>query len=140
MAQHEQEKKRKKSDFGSDFAPSMDVEPVFERPEAGRWDVATRKKGKGERGASGQWADARASFGLETEGGPGFVDPGSHALAEHSSPLMQADHVPGAAIQSASRDLGASTSFGVGGRGGGGGSFAGGGGGGGAAGGGGATR
>jgi hypothetical protein len=80
-----QQKQEKKRDFGSDFAPAMGVEPEFERPEAGRWQVEEKLKAK-ERNAAGKWADARATFSLETEGGPGFVDPGSFALAEHSSP------------------------------------------------------
>jgi len=124
-----QQKQEKKRDFGSDFAPAMGVEPEFERPEAGRWQVEEKLKAK-ERNAAGKWADARATFSLETEGGPGFVDPGSFALAEHSSPLLQADHAPAAAIHSASRDLASSASFGAA-RGGSGGSFTGGGGGGG---------
>ena len=141
----ERERKQKKPDFGSDFAPAMAPEPVFERPEAGRWAVEEKLKDKAERNASGKWVDARASFSLQTEGGPGFVDPGSWALAEHSSPMMQADAAPSASIHSASRDLGSSGSFGAarggsatfGGGGGGGGGTGGGGGGGGGSGGGG---
>ena len=130
----EHERKQKKTDFGSDFAPALAPEPVFERPEAGRWAVEEKVKAKAERSASGKWADTRASFSLETEGGPGFVDPGSWALAEHSSPMMQAHAAPSASIHSASRDLGSSGGFGA--ARGGGGSFGGGGGGAGAGGGG----
>jgi hypothetical protein len=104
----------KKADL-SEFAPALDSEPVFERPEVGRWDQARRPAYNDYVPAhptpSGAWVDGRSSFGLESLGGPGFVDPGSHALASHSSPMMQADSMPGSAMESASMDLGMAASF-----------------------------
>src|SRR5688572_21741261 len=103
----------KKSKVTSDFAPALDTEPVFERPEAGRWDYDSKVKSSHfKHTPTGAWADGRSSFGLETTGGFGFVDPGSYALASHSSPMMKASSVPGGAVRSASSDLGSAGAFG----------------------------
>jgi hypothetical protein len=121
---------KRKPDPSSEFAPALDAEPVFERPEVGRWDQALRYNDyrPGHFTPSGAWVDGRASFGLESLGGVGFVDPGSFALANHSSPMLQADGVPASAMESASMDLGMASSFDGGGGGGGGGAAGGGGG------------
>jgi hypothetical protein len=102
-----------KSKITSEFAPALPAEPVFERPEAGRWDYAEKIAFTPEMGTpTGAWADARSSFGLETRGGFGFVDPGSFALASHSSPMMLASSIGAGALRSASSDLGSAADFG----------------------------
>jgi hypothetical protein len=120
---------KRKVDTTSEFAPALDAEPVVERPEVGRWQQAPKYNDykPGHFTPSGAWIDGRASFGLETLGGPGFVDPGSFALANHSTPMLQADAPPASAMESASADLGMASSFDGGGGGGGGGAAAGGG-------------
>ena len=124
-------KQDKKPHKFSEFAPALEEDPVFERPAEGRWDQGAKSENFaiGPHAPTGSWADGRSSFGLDTKGGAGFLDPGSFALSEHNSHMMTSHSVPSSPVVSASADLG--VSFGGGGGGGGGGYFGGGGGGGG---------
>ncbi len=93
------------TDIGAEFAPALDAEPVFERPAVERWAIAPRPELFEPGGASGPWADDVAAFDLEPEPGPGFLDPGSHALETHAAPMLASESMPFGALASASSDL-----------------------------------
>jgi hypothetical protein len=93
------------SDSGADFAPALDTEPVFERPAVERWVIAPKPESFEPGPASGPWADTLAEFDLEAEQGPGFLDPGSHALQNHVGPMLASDSFGAGALASASADL-----------------------------------
>lgn len=91
----------------SDFAPALDEEPAYERPGEGRWDI-----GPGSEPfapflptAAGSWADNRSAFDVGSAPGPGFLDPGSHALLSHVAPMMASETFHAGALAGASSDL-----------------------------------
>src|SRR5262249_31401390 len=88
-----------------DFAPALDFEPVYERPAVERWVIAPKPETFEPGPASGPWADSMAEFDLEPEPGPGFLDPGSHALENHVGPMLASDSFGSGALASASTDL-----------------------------------
>src|SRR5258708_3562652 len=108
-------------DQGADFAPALDSDPVFERAAAERWGIAPKADVFEPGLASGPWADSVSEFDLEPPPGPGFLDPGSHALENHVAPMMASDSMSMGALAGASADL-SSPNHGGGGGGGGGGS------------------
>ncbi len=69
--------KGKGSDFGSDFAPALDQDPVFERTAVERWQIAPKPEPFEPGTAAGSWADTQSQFDLEPVPGPGFLDPGT---------------------------------------------------------------
>jgi hypothetical protein len=95
-----------KPDF-SDLAPALDPDPVFERPSGFEHAPPTVEQlfGPSPHAPSGAWADNRSSFGLEMDGGPGFLDPGTFALGRHRTDLMQAVGIAAGAVSSASAEL-----------------------------------
>ena len=92
----------------SDFAPALDSEPVFERPAEERWEIERRPEPfiPFLPGAAGPWADTLSAFDVDAEPGPGFLDPGSHALLNHVSPMLAAESFHAGALAGASSDLG----------------------------------
>ena len=106
-------------DSGADFAPALAQEPVYERPAEGRWDIAQTPDAFEPGTASGPWADSLSEFDLEPAPGPGFLDPGSHALENHVAPMMASDSFSFGALAGASADLSSAPVHGGGGGGGG---------------------
>jgi hypothetical protein len=98
-------------DFGRDFAPALGSEPTYERVGADRWqsEIGDRHEhfapAHGD-AASGNWADTRSAFDLPSLAGPGFLDPGSHALANHVGPMMASEAMQFGALTGASMELG----------------------------------
>jgi hypothetical protein len=91
----------------SDYAPALDSEPVFERPAEGRWDIAQRPEPFSPFAppAAGSWADTRSAFDVGSEPGPGFLDPGTHALENHVAPMLASESMHFGAMNFASGDL-----------------------------------
>src|SRR5262249_59516502 len=80
----------------SDFAPALDSEPVFERPAEERWEIEPRPEPYVPflPNAAGPWADTLSAFDVDNEPGPGFLDPGSHALLNHAAPMLAPEPFP----------------------------------------------
>ena len=91
----------------SDFAPALDSEPAYERPSEGRWDIGPNPEPFAPfwPSAAGSWADTRSAFDVGSAPGPGFLDPGSHALQNHVAPMMASETFHGGALAGASSDL-----------------------------------
>src|SRR5215470_10548075 len=91
----------------SDFAPALDSEPVFERPAEERWEHEPRPEPfiPFLPNAGGSWADTLSAFDVESPPGPGFLDPGSHALMNHVAPRLAAESFHAGALAGASSDL-----------------------------------
>ncbi len=91
----------------SDFAPALDSDPVFERPGEGRWEIAPRTEPFTPFAptAAGPWADTRSAFDVGHGPGPGFLDPGTHALANHVAPMLASESMHFGALAGASSDL-----------------------------------
>jgi hypothetical protein len=71
-----------------------------------RWEIAERRESLTPGAATGNWADNRSAFDLPSLAGPGFLDPGSHALANHTAPMMAAEAMQFGALTGASMELG----------------------------------
>jgi hypothetical protein len=122
-----QKQEAKARDLSTELAPALDSEPVFERPSGfEQAPFAEQRIGPSRHAPTGAWADNRSSFGLEAEGGAGFLDPGSFALGRHRTDMMSSSGIAGGAMDTASADLssdfstGSSSGFSGGGGGGGG--------------------
>jgi hypothetical protein len=91
----------------SDFAPALDSEPVFERPAEERWEVEQRPEPfiPFLPNAAGSWADTLSAYDVDSPPGPGFLDPGSHALMNHVAPRLAAESFHAGALAGASLDL-----------------------------------
>jgi len=91
----------------SEFAPALDSEPVFERPAEERWEMEPRPEPfiPFLPNAGGSWADTLSAFDIESPPGPGFLDPGSHALMNHVAPRLAAESFHAGALAGASSDL-----------------------------------
>lgn len=91
----------------SEFAPALDTEPVFERPAEERWEVEQRPEPfiPFLPNAGGSWADTLSAYDLDSPPGPGFLDPGSHALMNHVAPRLAAESFHAGALAGASSDL-----------------------------------
>jgi hypothetical protein len=91
----------------SELAPALDSEPVFERPSGFEHaPAADLRYSPNPHAPTGAWADSRSSFGLDAEGGPGFLDPGTFALGRHRTDLMTSIGIAGGVVESASEELG----------------------------------
>src|SRR5262245_55144689 len=97
--------KNKDSETAKEFAPALDQDPVFERPAVERWEIAEKGEPFEPGIASGPWADTLSQFDLEPAPGPGFLDPGTHALENHVAPMMASDSVSMGPVAGASADL-----------------------------------
>jgi hypothetical protein len=93
--------------FGVEFAPALDSEPVYERPAEARWEQVVEPDPFTPflPTAAGSWADTRSAFDVGSAPGPGFLDPGSHALLNHVAPMMASDSFHAGALFGASSDL-----------------------------------
>jgi len=93
--------------FGVEFAPALDSEPVYERPAEARWEQVVEPEPFTPflPTAAGSWADTRSAFDVGSAPGPGFLDPGSHALLNHVAPMMASDSFHAGALFGASSDL-----------------------------------
>jgi hypothetical protein len=93
------------ADSGAEFAPALDSDPVYERTAVDRWGIAPKAEPFEPGTASGPWADSMSEFDLEPPPGPGFLDPGTHALENHVAPMMASDSLSAGALAGASADL-----------------------------------
>jgi hypothetical protein len=93
--------------FGVEFAPALDSEPVYERPAEARWEQIVEPEPFAPflPTAAGSWADTRSVYDVGSAPGPGFLDPGSHALLNHVAPMMASDSFHAGALSGASSDL-----------------------------------
>jgi len=91
----------------TDFAPALDSDPVYERVAEGRWEQAPEPQPflPFLPTAAGHWADTRSAYDVEHAPGPGFLDPGTHALLNHVAPLLASESTPAGALAGASSDL-----------------------------------
>jgi hypothetical protein len=55
--------------------------------------------------AGGSWADTLSQYDVDSAPGPGFLDPGSHALLNHVGPRLAAEAFHAGALAGASSDL-----------------------------------
>ena len=97
----EREERRRRID---EFAPPLPEEPAFERPTDEAYGQRRRRDPYG-RSPTGSWADGRSAQAAPAGDAPAFVDPGSYALANHGTPLMESRSLPVGAVGSASADL-----------------------------------
>ena len=88
----------------SPFAPAVTTEPVAARGERERLEVHAETEPFA-KNPTGAWADGRTAASPDARGARPFIDPGSFALQNHVSPLMESASLPVGALGGASADL-----------------------------------